>query len=325
MSFLARGLSALVVRCVAGRKERDGGVDPARFGIALQDPRCFGRARAILTAFFLGFERGLESPDGAERAAAGVDPLVKPFFHEGFAMGSIPNGYLRLVPSARTLSRFEARFPESDPFVFLRYVGVGFWLGFRHGMRPWKVDRLALRLRGNKYAPLIHDGFGFQVGFFSHRHVTSAGSAALHSLEGLEGFARASAANGLGRSLWFFTMDSPHRGVGIARRLGTLSLDVLGGLGLAAAFTFPDELSRAYGLADTLPPEERRTFLKGVRIALYVRHRCDASLLERWLGGLPAPLGDRARADLDRALRVGGEAMHKVDFIEAFHRGCLDG
>lgn len=324
MNPLSRGLGTLVVRRVTGRKDQGGIVDPGRFGIVLEEAACSERAQAILTAFFAGFELGLQNPALSATLDQCIDPLLRPFFHEGFAMGCLPNGYLRLTSAAQTLKRFEAQLAASDPFLFLRYVGVGFWLGFQHGKKPSKVAACAQKLGVRKYAPLLHDGFGFQVGFFNHHRIAAAQPGALEPFRSLSGADRAAAANGLGRSLWFFTMDAPQRGPVLARRLGDLALDVLGGLGLAAAFTFPDDLARAYGLADSLTAAEGRHVLKGIRIALYVRHGCDSRRLEDWLSGTPMGLRERARADLVQALRVGGETMHKEDFIDAFHRGCLE-
>jgi hypothetical protein len=138
----------------------------------------------------------------------------------------------------------------------------------------------------------------------------------------LPGFGRAAAFNGLGRSLWFFWMDRPHEGLEFALSCGADSEAIVGGMGLAAAFTFPDDLSRAYSVADSLRPEVRRHFRKGIRIALYVRQRNDSDHLDECLAGLPPSLAGRAREDLDRALQVGEATEASENFIELFHSGC---
>jgi hypothetical protein len=212
---------------------------------------------------------------------------------------------------------------EEDPFTFLKCVGIGFWLGFRHARSGPRVEVIARRF--GKYGDLVLDGYGFKVGFFDALPETRASrrlSVSMRAAEGLSLTGKAAFWNGLGRALWFFSMDDPGRAFASARGFGEEAAQVLGGLGLAAAFTFPDDLARAYFPLDSLPEGEHGQFLKGIRIALYVRDVNHPLFLERCLAALPEPLRERARTDLEIARRVGRETRPRPDFIAAFHRGC---
>jgi hypothetical protein len=337
-------------------------VDPARFGITVEDPICLRRIREILTAFFSGFECGLKTPGELRRVEETVDPFLRPFFHEGAAMGFVPHGYLGLTSRKTSLLGFEEAFGEEDPCPLMSYVGLGFWLGFQHSKGIAKMDACAADLRQKKYRHLVHDGYGFKVGFFDFPRLEPAdvtrlereigdleldaedslergnvelasefrkqqlrveSSLRIGGLRSLTDFARVSAFNGLGRSLWFFTMDRPANGFALARFLGPDRDSVVGGMGLAAAFTFVDDLSRAYGVAEELSGREQDHFVKGIRIALYVRQRANSEYLRACIERLAAELRSRVEADLDIALQVGKATEIRDDFIETFHEGCL--
>ena len=129
--------------------------------------------------------------------------------------------------------------------------------------------------------------------------------------------------SGLGRSLWFFSMDRPLPALDTARALGPDAGWVLGGLGLAAAYTFPDDLGIAYGAAELVPETGRPHFLKGIRIALYARRENDAGALDGWMRSLPGALRERAESDLEMALLAGSRTRGCADFVPAFHEACL--
>jgi len=363
LNFLTRGIANIILRSVAGRRtgpERV--VNPAKFGIAVEDPVCLRRIREILTAFFSGFECGLKRPAELRRLEEAVDPLLRPFFHEGAAMGFVPHGYLGLTPWRKSLLRFEEALGEGDPYVLMSYVGLGFWLGFQYSNAAPRLEARAAELRQTKYRHLLHDGYGFKVGFFDfprleprdlarlereigeleldaedsldrgnvelasefrRQQLKVESSLRIDGLRSLTNFGRASAFNGLGRSLWFFTMDRPAHGFALARFLGPDRDAVIGGMGLAAAFTFVDDLSRAYRVAEGLSGREQDHFVKGIRIALYVRDRGDPEYLSGCTDRLPPDLRSRVEADLSRAVQVGKSTQALENFIEMFHEGCL--
>lgn len=287
-------------------------IEPEDYGIYLADPRCRERCQGVLRGFFTGFESAVRRPRTLDALAEQVAPLYHPFYHEGAAMGY---GLGRLVRLG-AIASFPARMARAeDPFLFLRLVGLGFRLGFTSS--PRGASRAARRF-GN-LGPLVHDGYGFQAGFFRWRG--SAAATAMR-LEGFSGFEKLSALNGLGRSLWFRFMDAPERGFAAARQCFDDALPLLGGLGLAAAFTFPDELGRGYGALHLLDGEERAAFQKGMRIALYVRDQNCSTFLQELLSRQPEEFRARAEVDLERARRVGSATREQPDFIERFHEGC---
>lgn len=342
MNVLARGVSSLALRWLAGpRAGAERAIDPRRFGIRVEEPQSVERVRRVLRAFFGGVESGLRAPGGGHGGAASIEPLYRPFFEEGSAMAAVPAGHLRLRSARASIERFEARFPPADPFLLLRHVGIGFWLGFRYPRAPARMQERASHVI-SRYRHLLHDGYGFKLGFFDMpsfderwgREDLARGPgprmpldrfAAVRALRSLPGFARRSAFNGLGRSLWFFSMDRPAGGFLAARLLGEDAPAVFGGLGLAAAFTWIDDLSVAYRTAALLDGVEARQFEKGVRIGLFVRDECDTGFLARAVGALEPGLRARAAADLERALEVARRTRERDDFIERFHEGCLDG
>jgi hypothetical protein len=305
-------------RLVGGRRR----IELGRYGIEVADAECRQRIERILGAFFGGFELALSEPGRLAAAGEAEEPLYRPFFHEGAATGHGAGDLLRLRSLRRSLERFEEEaVPPQDPFVFLRYVGLGFSLGFRLRSRPRAIERAAESLRERRLRHLVHDGYGFQTGFFRLRRAPGA----VACLRAFSGFARTSAFNGLGRSLWFFHMDRPEAAFERAKDFGEDWAAVVGGLGLAAAFTRPDDLSVAYRVAARVSPSERRHFRKGVRIALYCRHSNDAAYLRQCLEGLPADWRVEAESDLAHALAVGERTSGSEEFIEEFHAGCLEG
>jgi hypothetical protein len=332
-SLLRGALAGLVLRKLAGpRWRRERAVETERFGIRVEDPVKLERIRGILGAFFSGLELSLEGSRPVEDATAGIDALFRPFLVEGAAMGVVPGAWLRLRGGERALRSFVEAIPPSDPHVILKHIGIGFWLGCRRS----RLERAA-RIVAPEHRLLLHDGAGFRAGFFElprsrdawGRAAPAAGEmdriASIRRLRALGGFARRSAMSGLGRSLWFFSMDRPSPAFETARAFGPDAGWVIGGLGLAAAYTFPDALGVAYGAAEMARAEERPHFVKGIRIALYARHENDPAALNGWIGSLSAPLRARAEADLDIALAVGARTRGREGFVADFHEGCLAG
>ena len=255
-----------------GRRE----ISLERFGIAVAEAECRERIEGVLAAFFTGLEIAVKRPSRLDAEAAEFATVYWPFYYEGAAMGFGVRCRLHLRSVRHLVRRFEAdAIPLGDPFLFLRYIGLGFWLGFQLAGRSDRLDAAADRLSERRYRHLVHDGYGFQYGFFAMEKEP----ARLESLRRLPGFGRASAFNGLGRSLWFFYMDRPEDGFVKARSFGEDALDLFGGMGLAAGFTRPDRLEYAYSVADGLDGDERRHFEKGIRIALYCRHANHAEFL----------------------------------------------
>jgi len=89
-----------------------------------------------------------------------------------------------------------------DPaFLYLYYVGLGFWYGIRHPRDPALLERLHPHL-DPMYLPLCYDGFGFKVGFFDHVRNPEA----RRRLDRCPGEYLSAAHQGFGRSLFFVYM-----------------------------------------------------------------------------------------------------------------------
>ncbi len=322
-------------------------VRPEDYGLSVEEASARQRVEEVFRAFFTGMETGVRRSRDLAAGEGGVTPLFRPFYWEGGALGGEARSWFSLrssasrmwplpprsrPPSALKKGRNEmqstqrktrrdaekiSRGEETAPFAFMRVVGIG----FLHGLvPPRKEERLsrAARRCGN-LGPLIHDGYGFATGLFRWRGTVVKTA---RPLEALPGFARLAALNGLGRSLWFRFMDRPELGMAEARRARD-PLALLGGMGLAAAFTFPDELHRAYDVASALAGEEKSAFLKGIRIALFVRDRYQKALLDELLESTAGAIRERARTDRDLAREVHRVTCSDAEYIRLFHEGCL--
>ena len=290
-----------------------------KFGIEVEEPWCRERILGVLRSFFDGFETAISRPSRLDERRGPHEPLYYPFYYEGAAMGYGARQAFRFRLTRSMVAGFEREATSPDhPFAFLQYVGLGFWLGFRFAGYSRAIDFIAEGLQERRLRHLLHDGYGFQLGFFRLRKKPRL----VDSIRSLEGFGRASAFNGLGRSLWFFHMDRPEAAMEAARAFEDDKLDVFGGMGLAATFTRVDDLSRPYSIAEKLEGGERRAFEKGIRIALFCRHENDAEFLESSMVSLEVAVRERVRADLDHALRVGEATRRSDEFIAEFHDGC---
>jgi hypothetical protein len=286
---------------------------PEVWGVPVSDPACRARSEGIFRAFFAGVDAGIRHPSASVKMPRQVEPLLAPFAAEGMALGQ---SLARSLTLRRPISMDRGDLSRDDPFAFLRVVGVGFSLGMLRSRRPASISRVAAGL-GN-YGPLVHDGYGFCTGLLCWRGCISR---TRRPLDSLQGFERLAALNGLGRSLWFRWMDRSDEGVAAIRDAEDAPA-LLGGLGLAALFTFPDDPQRAYDVADRLPEGEKQAFLKGVRIALFVRYRDQSDLLEKVIGRQSESLRSRLEQDLRVALEAHETWHQDPQYIRRFHEAC---
>jgi hypothetical protein len=91
-------------------------------------------------------------------------------------------------------------------FLYLYYVGLGFWYGFRHPGRPAALESLAPHL-DPFYFPLCYDGLGFKIGFFD----APARPARRKLLAKAPAARRATLYQGFGRAHFFVCMDDEDR------------------------------------------------------------------------------------------------------------------
>lgn len=313
--FLLPSLGLRVARNALLRRPPGWGIptQPEAWGVPVSDPVCRARSEGIFRAFLAGVDAGVRRPSASLELPGHVEPPLAPFCAEGISLGQ---SLARSMTLRRPISIDGGDFSRDAPFAFLRVVGVGFSLGMLRTRHPESISRVALGF-GN-YGPLVADGYGFCMGLLRWRGCVAR---TLKLLDALRDFERFAALNGLGRSLWFRWMDRPDEAVAAIR--GTEDVPaLLGGLGLAALFTFPDDPQRAYDVADRLPEGEKQAFLKGVRIALFVRSRDQRDLLEEVIGTQSEGLRSRLERDLRVALEA-HQAWHEDPaYIRRFHEAC---
>jgi len=242
-------------------------------GLQVLDPSSVERVDAILTGFAGGFNQMIArpSPKAWEIYCASLPALIRPFAHEGAAMGYTPRHLFRYDPR-----EFEARIVRPRPeFRYLYYVGLGFWSGMRnHDAR--RIERVADGL-DPLHRFLCFDGYGFKHAFFDYPRDASL----LRRLDLLSGYARNAAYQGVGRAFYFLFMDRPDVLIERIRALGRHAADVASGLGLAAVFINPDRLDRARELARMLPAEWQAQFHLGMCFGLKARAINDLDQFDR--------------------------------------------
>ncbi len=277
--------------------ERDPGeIERRAAGFSIASPEGRRLVARLGEAFIGGYNAmlRLESPGRVAGQGALVDPHFRPFFFEGAAMGYLPRGYL-----SRGFSRDSAErdLLQMHPgFLYLYYVGLGFWIAMRHPRRPSSIESLREHL-DPMYLPLCYDGFGFKIGFFDYpgRH------AARGLLDRCPAERRAAIYQGFGRSLFFVYMDDEASFLRErdAER-GRHREDMEFGRSLALAFTGIDRPQTiAAHVAAARDEGELGARLTGITWALTARemsdpdyfHRCVARAPEGWgplLSGFPA-------------------------------------
>ncbi len=222
------------------------------------------------------------SLDDVREAGGRVAVHFQPFFFEGAAMGYLPRAYYTPSVGPETVER---DLLAMDPrFLYLYYVGLGFWHGFRHPRRPEALEGLARHL-DPFYVPLCYDGFGFKLAFFDYPSRPSA----LRVLDRAPANRRAAIHQGFGRALFFVCMDDEDR---FSRIKSDVSpehrADLESGRSLAVAFTGLDEPRRIFDhLHAAKDQAEAGLRLLGVTWALTARQRNDDRYFERCLAGLP--------------------------------------
>jgi len=232
-------------------------------------------------AFLGGYNAMLERDRLADvaREGARVPPHFRPFFFEGAAMGYFPR--CLFDPTLRA-ERIERDLLELDPaFLYLYYVGIGFWYGFRHPRRPAALLQMAPHV-SPLYLPLCFDGYGFKLAFFDFPRRS-------HTTERLPAEHRSALYQGFGRALFFVTMDDAQALERIVLALpeahrGDLAL----GYALALGFTGvdrPEQLVRHVVRAGD--PEQRAARLTGITWALSARRMNDRGYFEECMGRAP--------------------------------------
>ncbi|MDO8630260.1 MAG: DUF1702 family protein [Phycisphaerales bacterium] len=267
-----------------------------RLGLQVFDHADVERVDSILAGFAGGFNHMIARPASKawEVYCASLPALLRPFAHEGAAMGYTIRHLFRYDPRG-----FESRIVRPRPeFRYLYYVGLGFWSGMRnHDAR--RVEGVADGLDPlHRY--LCFDGYGFKHAFFDYPHDATS----LRRLDSLTGYARNAAYQGVGRAFYFLFMARPDVLIERIRSLGDFAVEVVAGAGLAAAFINPDRLERARELARTLPTEWQSHFHLGLCFGLKARSINDLDQFDRDIASQPAAVQDAIRASVRECDRI---------------------
>lgn len=261
----------------------------ARFHITRDGGR--ERVERLGGAFLDGYHAMLAARDPGDVAALGerVDSLDRPFFFEGAAMGWLPRG---LWDARCTSASAEAGLLAIDErYLYLYYVGLGFWYGFRHPRRPERLETLAAEVEP-LYAPLLWDGFGFKAGFFDYDLSAGVDRRVLARVASCTQERRFAAWQGLGRALHFVFMDDPEgRARVVEAAPAEHRADLEWGRSLALGFSGtdrPDTIVRH--LEQARDEAELGVRLGGVTWAMTAWEMCDPDAFERCLRAIGGPL-----------------------------------
>ena len=253
-----------------------------KFGFKLTTQQHEQRVKDILTAFFGGFNAMLSQKrlSDVRSACDKFSPLLRPFAHEGAAMG-FP--FKALFSRKYKVRNFTQTMETLSVEYFLMYqIGIGFWCGMVYRSFPHLVKRTADHLHPF-YKHLCYDGFGFKLGLFHYLKDPNS----LSVFFKFEGYSRHVCFQGFGRSLWFIFMDSPQLIKGsIARLSATYRGDCYSGLGLAVTFTNMDDLRASFEFSDEIESQYLVDYFLGMTIALYTRREIDADYLNECLNKL---------------------------------------
>lgn len=268
-----------------------------RLGLHVSPPDV-GRVESILQSFAGGFNAMIARPSGSawQGCCDALPSLCRPFGHEGAAMGYCLRNLFRYRPG-----EFEDRMVRPQPgFRYLYYVGLGFW----SGMRGHNPQRLAQVVDGLDplHGYLCYDGYGFRYAFFDYLKDPQC----LCRLDGLDGYAKNAAHQGVGRAFFFLFMGRPDLLIEHVGKLGEHAEDAAAGVGLAAVFVNPDRLATAQELGRKLPPQWHDCFHLGMCFGLKARSITDADQFDRDVARLEPDVQAAVRAairECDRAER----------------------
>ena len=222
-------------------------------------------------AFISGYNTMLEADNLGAVSAAGMQVTThfRPFFFEGAAMGYLPRGYF---VAGCTPDRMERDVLGLAPsFLYLYYVGMGFWYGFRHRRRPQRLAELAPHLDPMLY-PLCYDGFGFKLALFDYPSDPSV----IEILERGPAEHRRFLYQGFGRALFFVLMDDLKAFDNLLDALPAEYRDDLEfGRALACGFSGFHRPDRVARYVQQAPPEKRRARIGGITWAATARKMND--------------------------------------------------
>jgi enediyne biosynthesis protein E3 len=256
-----------------------------RYGrlLFLQDPKKIGNLKRL--GFYVSKAENKEKIEGIVNAIlTGYNTMIthktlpelnetaeqfslfyRSFYYEGTAMGYFPKTLFSLRYKRKDFELVNQSVEKN--YLYLHYIGLGFWFGMRYKNRPDKIAKL-IRHLNPLLRELCYDGYAFKLAFLDflkNRRV-------IENCEKVEGYARHVCYQGFGRGLWFVYMDDPERIFAEIEQLEEISRgDAYSGLGLAVLFTNINNLPFVFDFIKKVPAEYRADFNLGVVIALATR------------------------------------------------------
>lgn len=262
-------------------------------------------AQRVLGLVGSGCERGLAGAGraAAERAAAALPWPLRPFLHEGHAVGAVGR---RAVLFGRRPPPDLFRVPA---YRDVRFLAPGLWNGLaeRYPVRPSPAGERYWRGVESfpRYRLLPVNGYGFARVLLAGGLAAEVAAALRRRFAGSE---RVAAFHGAGRALWFTHMGSFAALGGAIGAQGDETEPLAVGLGLALAFTQaaqPEDVGRGI---EQLPAALHRPLAGGAGIGLAIHARNDPDAASALAEGLPAWLAGRLGDALAAAAAADGSA-----------------
>lgn len=256
----------------------------SKLGFQAETPETRKKVEDIGRAFLTGYNTMLTHTnlDEIRKVGEKFPPFLRPFFFEGTAMGYSPKAFFSARYKRENFEEVTCTIKKE--YLFLYYIGLGFWYGMRYRHNPRKVEKLVSQLDSD-YKYLCYDGFGFKFGFFDYVKNPKV----IEKCQKFSGYARHACYQGVGRSLWFVFMSAPERIFEQCNRLEeAYQGDCYSGLGLAVAFTNINNLRFALDFAETIDAKHRGHYYLGFAIAVYTRQMNDNEYFLKQLERLDA-------------------------------------
>jgi hypothetical protein len=265
-------------------RQRPDAIDRAAARFTL-DGETRERLARLGTAFLGGYHAALTAPSiaGAFAGVREVPTHERPFWAEGTAMGLAPRAWFDR--SCRAAAQDALLRREASAFLYLGYVGLGVWYGFRHPRHPERIERDLAPHLAALYVPLCYDGWGFKHGFFDRPRRLPASA----TFERCQHERRRALWQGFGRAMFFaLSEDEAAFRALLAEAGGETARDLESGRSLALAFTGIDRPEAIVSHLQGAGAEgDLAARLLGTTWALTARWRADEGYFAACVEGAP--------------------------------------
>ncbi|NBI29813.1 DUF1702 family protein [Chengkuizengella marina] len=233
----------------------------------------------ILSSFLYGLKLGLQWITIPNYVKQKMMKKVKPYYH-GFAYEGYSMGIAAKLTITGQKKYFERHVKKVDPTnIYQYYVGLGWWLYKLHIFNRARYQKWIIHL-DPRLAPVIYDGIGFSAALerFDHdKHFIA-------SFQVLKEKEQRVLYQGIGRCLWFLkqfdivlALDS------LAALPNKYHKDCASGLGLAAAYSFFDQMDQVFMATNKIPTLLKAAFLQGMGFGFEARRLQNPLLFKNML------------------------------------------